>query len=236
MALRLETAAKEANAEAGKSNTAVTAEQRQKIEELAHAYGVAAAAAEQAKERQQEWKQAMEQVGDRIADAFSDAIIEGKSLNEVLNNLLKSLARMALDSFMKKLLGSILSGSGSFLGFASGGYTGSGDPRKVAGVVHGREYVVNAAATAKHRALLDAINSGKTFAPAMPSTGARMAAGAPIINVNNAPTINVQGSAGTPAQNQDLATKIAKSFEESAKSLVTEQIRLQLRPGGMLAR
>jgi hypothetical protein len=177
----------------------------------------------------------MEQVGDRIADAFADAIIEGKSLNEVLNNLLKSLARMALDSFMKRLLGSIFSGGGSFLGFASGGYTG-GDVSKVAGVVHGREYVVNAAATAKHRALLEALNRGGTLAPAMPTGAATVARGAPQIIVNNAPTINVQGSGGTPEQNSDLANKIAKHFEESAKSLVTEQIRLQLRPGGILAR
>lgn len=44
-------------------------------------------------------------------------------------------------------------------GFASGGYTGDIDPREVAGVVHGREYVVNARATALHRPLLEKLNA-----------------------------------------------------------------------------
>jgi hypothetical protein len=62
-----------------------------------------------------------------------------------------------------------------------------------------------------------------------------VARGAPQIIVNNAPTINVQGSGGTPEQNSDIANKIVKRFEESAKALVTDQIRTQMRPGGMLA-
>lgn len=45
-------------------------------------------------------------------------------------------------------------------GFASGGYTGNIGTNKVAGVVHGREYVINAAATARHKGLLESINSG----------------------------------------------------------------------------
>jgi hypothetical protein len=64
-----------------------------------------------------------------------------------------------------------------------------------------------------------------------------MARSAPTIVVALSQTpINVTGSGGTPEQNRDLANKIAKRFEESAKSLVTEQIRLQLRSGGILAR
>jgi hypothetical protein len=44
-------------------------------------------------------------------------------------------------------------------GFSQGGYTGDVDPREVAGVVHGREFVVNARATASHRAILEKINA-----------------------------------------------------------------------------
>jgi TP901 family phage tail tape measure protein len=43
-------------------------------------------------------------------------------------------------------------------GFAAGGYTGDAPPRTIAGVVHGKEFVVNARATATHRPLLEAIN------------------------------------------------------------------------------
>lgn len=45
-------------------------------------------------------------------------------------------------------------------GFQSGGYTGDAGTGEVAGVVHGREFVVNADATSRNRALLEAINSG----------------------------------------------------------------------------
>jgi tape measure domain-containing protein len=49
----------------------------------------------------------------------------------------------------------------SAIGFAGGGYTGSGSRRSVAGLVHGQEYVVNAAATARHRGQLEAMNAGR---------------------------------------------------------------------------
>jgi hypothetical protein len=43
----------------------------------------------------------------------------------------------------------------------SGGYTGDGGRSEVSGVVHGQEFVVNAEGTSRHRALLEAINSGQ---------------------------------------------------------------------------
>ena len=48
-------------------------------------------------------------------------------------------------------------------GFASGGYTGSGRRNRVAGVVHGQEYVMPADATAKYRPLLDAMRQGTSM-------------------------------------------------------------------------
>jgi len=51
-------------------------------------------------------------------------------------------------------------GTGGGGGFAAGGYTGDMDAGAVAGVVHGREFVVNAVATERNRPLLEAINRG----------------------------------------------------------------------------
>ncbi|RIY34507.1 hypothetical protein CKF54_00485 [Psittacicella hinzii] len=49
---------------------------------------------------------------------------------------------------------------GAIMGFSSGGYTGNVATDKVAGVVHGREYVINAAATSKYGVdFLDKLNS-----------------------------------------------------------------------------
>lgn len=58
------------------------------------------------------------------------------------------------------------------LGFKSGGYTGGGGVNDVMGVVHGREFVVNAENTAKFRPILEAMNKGRMPAMIMPqSTG-----------------------------------------------------------------
>lgn len=45
-------------------------------------------------------------------------------------------------------------------GFKKGGYTGDGPTDAIAGVTHGREFVVNASATSRNRAALERLNSG----------------------------------------------------------------------------
>lgn len=62
-------------------------------------------------------------------------------------------------------LSTALSKTGMLSGFAAGGYTGNGGTSSVAGLVHGREFVVNAAATRNNRAALEAMNAGRTAAP-----------------------------------------------------------------------
>jgi hypothetical protein len=46
------------------------------------------------------------------------------------------------------------------VGFEEGGYTGNGGTSEVAGVVHGREFVLNAQATRRNRGLLEHLNNG----------------------------------------------------------------------------
>ncbi len=46
-------------------------------------------------------------------------------------------------------------------GYMAGGYTGDGSPSSVAGVVHKREFVVNATATERARPMLEALNAGR---------------------------------------------------------------------------
>ena len=61
-------------------------------------------------------------------------------------------------------LGAILAlALGSIAGFESGGYTGNGGIKDIAGVVHGKEFVLNASATAKNRPYLEAMNNGASF-------------------------------------------------------------------------
>ncbi|TCB50955.1 hypothetical protein E0H80_06185 [Acinetobacter sp. ANC 4779] len=66
-------------------------------------------------------------------------------------------------------------------GYKSGGYTGNYGTSDVAGVVHGQEYVLNAAATKRVGVgTLDAINSGK-------SMGEKAAVVQPVINIHTLP-------------------------------------------------
>ena len=51
--------------------------------------------------------------------------------------------------------------------------------------------------------------------------------------VVNAP-ITVNGSAGTPEQNTDLAQKMAKQMEQSMRGVIADEIRRQTRPGNFM--
>lgn len=69
----------------------------------------------------------------------------------------------------------------SMAGFQSGGYTGEAGVSQVAGVVHGKEFVVNAQGTAANRPLLEAMNRGAAVVP-----GAGGAGGGPVsISIEN---------------------------------------------------
>lgn len=88
-------------------------------------------------------------------------------------------------------------------GFREGGYTGDRGLGEISGVVHGREFVVNAEATANNRPLLEAINAGRTFTA--PSFAAPVLAGPSSVTNNSANpnfTYAPQVNAGTPSLEQ----------------------------------
>lgn len=53
-----------------------------------------------------------------------------------------------------------------------------------------------------------------------------------VIHINAPVTVN--GSAGTPEQNTDLANKMAKQLEGTMRGVVVDELRKQGRPGNML--
>lgn len=94
-------------------------------------------------------------------------------------------------------------------GFKSGGYTGNYGTSDVAGVVHGQEYVLNAAATKRVGVgTLDAINSGK-------SLGEKATVVQPQINVYTLP-----GETADVSMNSDgsLDVRIRKIAREEARA------------------
>ena len=111
---------------------------------------------------------ASSQIGSALSSAFADAVVEGKSLNDVMGSLVKTLEKAAINSVFASFfnpgagggLAPAVSLTKSLFGFETGGFTGNGGASEPAGVVHGKEFVVNAEATAKNRSLLEAINRG----------------------------------------------------------------------------
>lgn len=83
----------------------------------------------------------------------------GNAALNVLNKIIDKIETQLVDALFSAssaggglgggggFLGTILGGIGKLLGFASGGYTGNGAASRVAGVVHGGEYVFSKKAT-----------------------------------------------------------------------------------------
>jgi len=71
-------------------------------------------------------------------------------------------------------------------GFSQGGYTGDGRLDEIMGVVHGREYVVNAQATAAYRPILEAMNNGDDVTVGTPvAANPTYKTGSLIVNIEN---------------------------------------------------
>lgn len=139
-----------------------------------------------------------------FSDAIARAIVLNENIGDLMRNLVKLIAVQAISGLVSTGLNAagtalgaaitganmpapgaagagpslpgidLAGGSGVFPGHAAGGYTGNGPTNKPAGVVHGREYVLNAAATS---------SIGVQKLGALNSSGA--AAMAPNITVHN---------------------------------------------------
>jgi TP901 family phage tail tape measure protein len=99
------------------------------------------------------------QIGNQIADAnFGKLITAAEKQLRAANKNASSITRaISTESRrLQRLIGKAL----GVPGYQVGGYTGDGGAGQVAGLVHGREFVVNAYATAANRPLLEAMNQG----------------------------------------------------------------------------
>jgi len=158
------------------ANVAITPTLMQDIESIASKYGEMTTRLEEAEMAMESSRQAMQDFSDLAQDGLSTFIGDlrrGKSAAEALEGALERvvdrLIDMSLDSLINpngaglgRLFGSLFQPLGPAL--ASGGYVrgpGTGRSDSIPARLSNGEYVVNAAATARHRHLLDAINSGR---------------------------------------------------------------------------
>lgn len=241
--------------EAKKANIAVTPELSAKVDALAGAYARSKVALDEAQKRQEEWKSTVAEFGADLRGAFESAIVGGERLSKVLDGLLKRLSSRLFEKGFDALFSAVTGGAGGGGGllfgllpkFAGGGMIsgpGSGTSDSILAAVSDGEFIVNAGATKKYGALLEALNSGRLprfaaggvigSAPAISSPSfSAPAMGAGPINITLAPTLNASG--GTPEQNRDLSNQFSAQMEQLARGVVASEIQKQMRPGGTLA-
>lgn len=98
-------------------------------------------------------------IGNQVADANYGKLIDAAERQLSAANKNAAAITKAINDQSKslqKLIGKAL----GLPGYATGGYTGDFGTGQVAGLVHGREFVMNAYATAANRPLLEAMNQG----------------------------------------------------------------------------
>ena len=229
----------------------VTPEVAAEIDKLAQSYAVAGASAEEAAERIRKIEAAGKRGAEALTDVFMGVLTGAKSAGEALRDLLLEMAKVALQKRLMGMFegagqGTFLATIGSLLGFASGGFTGQGGKYEPAGVVHRGEFVfskeavqrvgVDTLAGLHSRALRGFADGG--YVGALPSLkaavapSARLHGGDQIVSINAPITVN--GSAGSPEQNSDLAAKMAREMESAMRGVIRDELRRQMRPGNML--
>ncbi|WP_205914627.1 phage tail tape measure protein [Rhodobacter sp. SY28-1] len=237
---------------AQRDGKAITPELTAEIDRLAQAHIQAGNAAKQAADDLDRVKERGKKGAEALTDVFTSVLTGAKSAEEAVGALLLEIAKI---QFQKAMMG-LFSGSGvggfigGLLGFADGGFTGTGGKYEPAGVVHRGEYVFSAETVKRlgagnlerlHRSakkgyatggLVDAPErvaraSGDSLRASGESSG-------PSVTINAPVTVNANG--GTPEQNADLAARMAEQTERMFRGLVAEELVKQMRPGGMLRR
>ena len=126
-------------------------------------------------------------LADATSTSFMAILTDGENAADTIGKAFKSMANQIIADLIRiaatKALANIFTGGafgivGKLFGFSRGGYTGNVGKDKIAGVVHGQEMVINAEATRKNRALLEAINSGRSVSPSSISTPSASVSGA----------------------------------------------------------
>lgn len=120
--------------------------------------------------------------------------------------------------------------------FANGGYvSGPGGPRDdaIMARLSNGEFVVNAEATRKNRAALEAINSGASLSSAAPSSGAQTGVRGDSYALDVSGGIHVHMPPGSSAND---AGAIGKEVKAAVLSITREEMARQMRSGGTLTK
>lgn len=236
--------------EAKRAGVTLSAQELQAMREKIALTGQLQTSTAQAAQQQQALAQAGQFFGQQFTSALSGLLTGTTDLNSAVRSLINSLIDAVLQATLLgqgPLAGLFGGGSGIFgalLGFSGGGYTGDGGKYQPAGIVHRGEYVMSKAATrrlgvgnleALHLGVLRGYADGGYVgdSPAVRRVHVTANNNAPAPTVNISAPVTVNASGGTPAQNQDLAAKMAKQMEATMRGVVCDEMRKAMRPGNM---
>lgn len=254
-------------AEAQRAGINLTDQQRQEISRLAQGMASADASVQTYVASQEQAAEVTRFFGEQAVDALSGLLSGTMTAEEALQNLIQTLIRAALQAAIlgegplagllggkgkpsvpsggggKKAGGSLL---GAILGLKDGGHVsgpGTGTSDSIPARLSNGEFVVNAKATKRNRAVLEAINSGRIAsfaaggyagdAPVLrkPDLVAANSNVAPVQNITISAPVTVNANGGDPAQNADLARQVGRQMEQQMRGLVADELRRQSRPG-----
>ncbi|WP_276118379.1 lysozyme family protein [Pararhizobium qamdonense] len=253
--------------EAQRAGIALTPQQRSEISQLAQGMAEAEQATQRFAMTQEQAKDVSDFFASTASDALTGLIMGTTTAEDALKGLIASLAKAALQAALlgEGPLAGLLGGGGGKTGgggllggifgaifgakdggeiqaFAGGGRVrGPGGPRadKVPAYLSDGEFVVNAAATAKNRAALEAINSGRTPALAtMPGAGGGKV-NRQVNQISNvfSPTIpiTVQAS-GNQEADAKMTERLTAEMGTLLENKMTEFVQKNQRTGAMLNR
>jgi LAS superfamily LD-carboxypeptidase LdcB len=241
-------------ADAQRQGIAVTPQQRSEIQQLAAGMAQAEAATTRFAQTQQDSAEMAQMFGNTAVDALSGILTGTMTAEQALASLGQQLLKLALQGMLMGQ-GPLGGGGGGLFGWLFGGMKDGGPVKAQAlasgGPVRGPgtsrsddvpawlsdgEYVVNAAATRKNRAALEAINSGKV--PSLDHTAmGRGSIRATTNQVSNvfSPTIpiTVQAS-GNKETDAALSKRLNAELSTMLDNKMTEFVQKQQRPGAMM--
>lgn len=200
---------------------------------------------------------------DSLAGGLTDLIMGTGDLKSVINGIMRDMLNMGIKYMMSGLMGGgskAGAGKGGGAGkaaaskVATGGKAGGG---KLFGAAHTGGIIGSSSLIARRTSPASFINAPKFHSGGIVGSGllpsevpiiakkgegmftqeqmanlAPAGGGGQMITIHSPITVN--GSAGTPEQNDDLAKKMAKEMETSMRGVVADEVRRQARPGNFL--
>lgn len=245
--------------EAARAGIQLSPQQRTEIAQLAQGMAQAEMATGRLREKQEGLAEAGHFFGQQMTDALAGLLSGTMTAEQALQSMLQTLIKVGLQAVLmgEGPLAGLFGGGGSsgggfgglfgmllggLFGFAEGGWTGPGSKYQPAGVVHSDEFVFSKKATraigvknldAMHEAAKRGYAEGGlvTATPTLTTPDLGGVFAAPVQAISISAPVTVNGSAGTPEQNADLAARMAKQLEGTMRGVVADEMRKQTRPG-----